>query len=169
METVDVFVVVDVFAAVVEAALTFVAVFEFVVLAGWDAGTGEVAAGAGAAGSRVRVVTDGGFATVTLVVDFDGTPGSSATAWLFVPTQSAAGALFTVTTGASLLSAECATPADIAADATMMANAAARRTNRLVLIHSIPPDRRSLNGLTRRTLRGTGNVPRDHEASLTLS
>jgi hypothetical protein len=141
VETLDVFDV-EVFAAV-EAALTFVVVVVFEVevlaVAGRDAGAGVTAAAAGAAGSRVRVVTDGGLTTVTLVVGFDGTPGSSATAWLFVPSHSATGALFTVTTGASLLSAECAIPAGSAAHATMMANAATRRTTRLVLITLNPP------------------------------
>ena len=148
VETAGDFVVVVVFAAVlpVEEDLAFVVVvFAVVVVAFCGVVLGGAAAGAGAAATRVSVSTDGLLTTGLAAIGFVGRP-RSATVQPWVLPQSETGPLCVVTAGASPLAAECATPAGSAADATMIASAAVRRTKRLVLMRLNPPDRTSHNG-----------------------
>jgi hypothetical protein len=97
------------------------------------AGFGVSAAGAGTAGATGTwgiVVTAGVVLIWTTAIGFVGRPRSLVTGLLEVSTMSTRFAVLLVTTGASLLSAECATPAGSAAEATIIDTAAMRRTSR---------------------------------------
>jgi hypothetical protein len=134
--TVVVFVVFVVVVVVVFLAGAVVVDATFVVVTVAGLGVSAAGAGAGAAASRVKASAEGVFATGATATHepFVGRPRSLTTAGFFDVTQSARGVLCVVAAGAVPVSTECATPAGNAADATMMAAATKRRTNRVVLI-----------------------------------